>query len=355
MSQKDNLKLKGRGAQAAVQNRFNKHQYEAEHDHSDFSLEELETGIRTQFLKVFPKSLVNAVPSKDIPLDWSMNPYQGCEHGCSYCYARVTHEYWGYEAGLDFERVIMYKPDAPQLLQNFLKKKSWKGQPIMLSGNTDCYQPAEQKFKITRSLLQVMHEYKNPVGIITKNSLIERDIDILGEMAKDNLAAVNLSVTTLNEQLRKRMEPRTSSSSNKLRTIERLATAGVPVKVMIGPVIPGLNSHELPEIIEQAANAGANWASYIMVRLNGAVGDIFTDWLNKSYPDRAEKVLNLIKEINGGVLSNTIAGRRMSGKGSSAQMIGDLFEVSRSKHMTRPNFKFNTSLFSRPADQLKLF
>lgn len=353
MSQRRNH-IKGRGAQSSVKNKFEKQHYVHEHDMVDFSSDELEN-VKTTYLEVFPKGLVNPVPSKDIYLNWSMNPYQGCEHGCTYCYARVTHEYWGYNAGLDFERKIMYKPKAEQLLRKFLNKKSWEGEPIMLSGNTDCYQPAERKFEITRSLLAVMNEYKNPVGIITKNSLIDRDIDILSEMAKDDLVGVNISLTTLDEELRSKLEPRTSSALNKLRTIEKLAVAGIPVQIMIGPVIPGLNSHEIPDIIKASADAGADWASYISVRLNGVIGDIFTEWLELHYPDRKDKVLNLIKQNNGGVLSNTIDGGRMRGKGVGAEMIRDLFEINRSKYMTKPEFKLNSSLFCRPGQQLGLF
>ncbi|UKN03200.1 PA0069 family radical SAM protein [Paracrocinitomix mangrovi] len=355
MNQKKQLKLKGRGAQSTVQNKFNKFHYEADHDLSDFSLEELEQGVKTKYLEVFPKSLVNKVPSKDIYLNWSMNPYQGCEHGCAYCYARTTHEFWGYEPALDFERVIMYKPNAEQLLRKFLDKKSWQVEGIMLSGNTDCYQPAERKFELTRKLLKVLNEYKNPVGIITKNSLIERDIDILSELAKDDLVLVNISITSIDESLRAKLEPRTSSNKNKFKTIEALVKNGIPTQVMIGPVIPGLNDHEIPEILKKAADAGAQWANYIMVRLNGSVGDIFTDWIEKTYPERANKVLNHIKSSNGGVLSNTIDGGRMRGKGSMAKMIQDLFEINRSKLMVKPEFTFNTDLFVRPGQQLNLF
>ncbi|MBD3636322.1 MAG: PA0069 family radical SAM protein [Crocinitomicaceae bacterium] len=355
MGQKEHQKVKGRGAQSSVHNKFQKHSYENDHELVDFSLDELENEAKTSYVKVFPKSIVNEVPSKDVRLDWSMNPYQGCEHGCAYCYARVTHEYWGYGAGLDFERVIMYKPNAPDLLRKFLDKKSWNGEPIMLSGNTDCYQPVEKKFELTRQLLSILNEYKNPVGIITKNSLIERDLDILTEMARDNLVSVNMSITSMDESLRSNLEPRTSTAKNRFRTVERLSKAGIPTSVMIGPVIPGLNSHEIPEIIKQSANSGAVWANYIMVRLNGVVADVFTDWLIKSYPDRANKVLNMIKEANGGVLSNTIDGERMRGKGNTAKMIQDLFEINRSKYMKNPNFQLNSELFCRPGQQLNLF
>lgn len=354
MAKRNNMRIKGRGSQSVTHNKFDRLTYH-DHDFNDFSFEYEESGIKTNYIEVFPKSLVNPVPSKDIYLNWSMNPYQGCEHGCSYCYARPTHEYWGYNSGLDFERTIMYKPNAPDLLRQFLNKKNWVPEAIMLSGNTDCYQPAERKFQLTRQLLEVLLQYKNPVGIITKNSLIERDIDLLKEMAKEGLVLVNLSITTLDEELRSKMEPRTSSGLNKLKAIENLAKEGVPVQIMIGPVIPGLNSHEIPDIIKRSSEAGAQWANYITVRLNGVVGDVFTDWIEQAYPDRAQKVLNQIKESNGGVLSNTIDGGRMRGKGNTAQMTRDLFEINRSKYMTKPNFELNTSLFARPGQQLGLF
>jgi DNA repair photolyase len=354
MAERRKMTIKGRGAQSSTSNRFNTTSY---HDHelNDFSFEEEQEGVKTTYLEVHPKTLVNPVPSKDIYLNWSMNPYQGCEHGCAYCYARSTHEYWGYNSGLDFERVIMYKPDAPELLRQFLNRKKWVPEGIMLSGNTDCYQPAEKKFELTRNLLEVLSEYKNPAGIITKNALITRDVDVLAEMAENDLVIVNFSITTLDDDLRSKLEPRTSTAKNKLKAIELMRNAGIPVQVMIGPVIPGLNSHEIPEIIKQCADAGAQWANYIMVRLNGSVGDIFTDWLETAYPDRKNKVLNQVKEANGGVLSNSIDGGRMRGKGNTAKMIKDLFEVNRSKYMTKPNFELNTSLFARPGQQLELF
>jgi DNA repair photolyase len=354
MAERKKMTIKGRGAQSSTSNRFNTTSY---HDHelNDFSFEEEQEGVKTTYLEVHQKTLVNPVPSKDIYLNWSMNPYQGCEHGCAYCYARPTHEYWGYNSGLDFERVIMYKPDAPKLLRQFLNRKKWVPEGIMLSGNTDCYQPAEKKFELTRNLLEVLSEYKNPAGIITKNALITRDVDVLAEMAENDLVIVNFSITTLDDDLRSKLEPRTSTAKNKLKAIELMRNAGIPVQVMIGPVIPGLNSHEIPEIIKQCADAGAQWANYIMVRLNGSVGDIFTDWLETAYPDRKNKVLNQVKEANGGVLSNSIDGGRMRGKGNTAKMIKDLFEVNRSKYMTKPNFELNTSLFARPGQQLELF
>jgi DNA repair photolyase len=226
----------------------------------------------------------------------------------------------------------------------------------MTSGNTDCYQPIERKLKLTRSLLEVCLEYKNPVGIITKNSLVERDIDILKEMAKDDMAGVIISLTSLDEDLRSKLEPRTSTAKNKLKTIEALAANNIPVQILIGPVIPGLNSHEIPSIIEAAANAGASWAGYTMVRLNGAIAEIFDNWINQTFPGQAKKVLNLIREVHDGKLNNSNFGERMSGKGNVAEMLDQLFAINRDKFMKRPADRgYNTSLFQRPGSQLSLF
>lgn len=347
--------IKGRGAQHEVKNRFLSQAYVPDQDYADLNLHEEDSEVKTTYTEVFPKSILNEVKSPDIKLEWSMNPYQGCEHGCVYCYARTTHEYWGLGAGLDFERKIFYKKNASELLRKAFDSKSWKPAAIMTSGNTDCYQPIERKLKLTRGLLEVCLEYKNPVGLITKNSLIERDLDLLKELAKDNLVKVVISVTSLDEDLRSKLEPRTSTAKNKLKTIQLLASNNIPVEILMGPVIPGLNSHEIPAVIEAAAGAGAQWASYTMVRLNGAIGEIFEHWVEQTFPDRAAKVLNQIREVNGGLLSNTIAGKRMSGKGTVAQMISQLFNLHRSKFMTYQEIPFNTTIFKRPGSQLELF
>lgn len=347
--------IKGRGAQLDIPNRFLSQSYVPDENYSDIDLHEDQLGVKTTYTEIFPKSLVNKVESPDIKLSYSMNPYQGCEHGCVYCYARTTHEYWGLGAGLDFERKIFYKKNAAELLRKTFDAKSWVPDAIMTSGNTDCYQPLERKLKLTRSLLEVCLEYKNPVGIITKNSLIERDVDLLAELAQDNLAMVVISLTSLDEDMRSKLEPRTSTAKNKLRTIELLRSRNIPVQVLMGPVIPGLNSHEIPSVIKASADAGAQWASYTMVRLNGAIADVFENWIQLNFPDRAAKVLNLIREVNGGKLGNTIAGKRMSGNGNVADMINQLFAVNREKYMTYDNWTFNTSLFKRPGSQLTLF
>lgn len=353
---KNAKEFKGRGAQTQTQNPYAKLKYVQEH------LEMLDEPLlarketRHQFEN--PKKIINKVSSPDIPMDLSMNPYQGCEHGCVYCYARNTHQYWGYSAGLDFERVIIVKENAPQLLRKQLNQKNWVPKPIMFSGNTDCYQPAERKLKITRKMLEVLLEYRHPVGMITKNNLILRDLDLLTEMASLNLVKVAISVTTLNEALRQNLEPRTSTGQNRIKTIQQLAKNGIPVSVMVAPIIPGLNHYEIPEILKQSAAAGAQNAAYTLVRLNGAVADIFEDWISRCYPDRAEKVLSQIRSLHGGKLSDSRFGSRMRGEGNIADSIRQLFRLQRDKYFPPvDNVPLNTNLFRQPPKngQLSLF
>lgn len=348
--------MKGRGAQFNAHNPYLVTQYVQEY------LEALDEPMLenspTEFLLEHARKIINEVPSPDIPMDYSVNPYQGCEHGCTYCYARVTHQYWGMSAGLDFERKIVVKENAADLLRDELGKRSWECKPIMLSGNTDCYQPAERKFGITRKLLQVMAEFKQPVGIITKNSLILRDLDILAAMAQENLVRVVMSITTLDEDLRRAMEPRTATSGQRLQAVERLTQAGIPVSVNIAPIIPGLTSDEIVPIMKAAANAGAISASFTMVRLNGTIGDIFTDWIRKTFPDRAEKVLHQVAEAHGGSLSDSRFGTRMRGEGQMAESIRRLFQVAHDRYMPAvERAPLNTASFRRPRTdgQLTLF
>jgi DNA repair photolyase len=281
---------------------------------------------------------VNKVTSPDIPLSYSLNPYQGCEHGCIYCYARNTHEYYGFSAGLDFESKIIVKKNAPALLEKHLLGKNWNAVPIMLSGNTDCYQPQEKKLEITRRLLKVFAQYHHPVGIITKNSLILRDLDILKQLASESLVHVYISITTLNEDLRRILEPRTASSIKRLKTIENLANAGIPVGVMNAPIIPGLNHHEIPGVLHAAANHGASAAGMTVVRLNGSIGKLFEDWLQKNFPDRFDKVWNQICSFHGGNVNDSQFGRRMSGEGNIADAIHQLFRASKKKYFSEKYF-----------------
>lgn len=282
--------IKGRGAQTNVPNRFLEHIYETRDDFLEFCRVEGEEAQRskTRYLPIFPKSIVNKVTSPDVGMMYSMNPYQGCEHGCIYCYARNTHEFWGgYGAGLDFERNILVKKDAPKLLEAKLKSKSWIANTIVLSGNTDCYQPAEKKkFEITRKCLEVFLKYRHPVGIITKNALVLRDLDILKELAHYRLIGVNVSVTSLSEATRRILEPRTATITKRLETIRVLSENNIPVNAMLAPIIPGINSHEIMELAKEVSENGALSFGFTVVRLNGAIGQIFEDWIKKTLPDR---------------------------------------------------------------------
>ncbi|GAA0891849.1 PA0069 family radical SAM protein [Fulvivirga kasyanovii] len=323
---------KGRGAQIKTSNPFLKQEYVTEHIEG-IDEEMIGEKIPTQIFYENPKKIVNKVDSPDVRMYYSLNPYQGCEHGCIYCYARKTHEYWGYNAGLDFETKIIVKKNAPELLEKHLLQRSWKPQPIMLSGNTDCYQPIERKLGITRRLLEVFLKYRHPVGIITKNVTVLRDLDILEPLAKERLVHVVLSITSLDEKLRSVLEPRTASAHKKLKAIEELSKAGIPVTIMNAPIIPGLNHHEIPKVIKAAAEHGALGAGYTIVRLNGYIGEVFEDWLRKNFPDRFDKVWNQISEVHGGHVNDSQFGRRMRGEGNIADIIAQLFNSSRSRYM----------------------
>ncbi len=323
--------FKGRGAQVNTHNKFIQNQYVLEH------LEGLDEPLlqnkKTQFYSESPKTIVSKTKSPDISHGDSINPYQGCEHGCIYCYARNSHEYYGFSAGLDFERKIIVKKNAPQLLEEYFNKRKYKPSPIVLSGNTDCYQPIERELEITRNMLKLFLQYRHPVSIITKNNLVLRDIDLLEELAKHHLLHVNISITTLDEQLRQKLEPRTVTSSGRLTVVQKLTEKGIPVRVMTAPIIPGLNSNEVPAIIKAAANRGAVAAGFTIVRLNGSIGEIFTDWLYKTFPDRAEKVLNQIKECHDGNLNDSEFGRRMIGEGQVAESIHQLYRIACNKYL----------------------
>lgn len=326
----DDSYFKGRGAQIKSENKYLKNQYTT--DHIEGLDEELLESPQTQIFHETPKKIVNKVNSPDLNFGYSMNPYQGCEHGCIYCYARNTHEYYGFSAGLDFESKIIIKQNAPDLLEKHLLQPTWQAVPIMLSGNTDCYQPQEKKFEITRKMLQVLLKYRHPVGIITKNALIQRDIDLLKELAHDRLVNVMISITTLNEELRRQMEPRTASAIKRLQTVEVLAKEGIPVGVMNAPIIPGLNHHEIPNILKAGAEHGATACGMTVVRLNGSISKIFEDWLRKNFPDRFEKVWNQISELHGGNVNDSVFGRRMAGDGNIASAIQQLYQIAKKKY-----------------------
>lgn len=354
--EEQNTYFKGRGAQINSNNKFNKLKYVQEH------LEVLDevflTNHKTEIIYTYPKTIINKVDSPDIGLNYSLNPYQGCEHGCIYCYARNSHEFWGYSAGLDFEQKIIVKQNVIELLEKHFSNKNWKPMPIMLSGNTDCYQPIEKKFEITRRILQTCLKYKHPVGVITKNTLITRDIDLLEELAHYNLVQVLISITGTDESMRQKLEPRTATYKNRFKVIETLSQNKIPCGVMVAPIIPGINNHEIPNVIEQASAAGATIAGYTIARLNGAVGPIFKDWLQKNFPDRADKVWNQICDAHGGDVNDSRFGVRMRGEGKMAESIKQLFTLSKQRFMKNENnFNYNVSLFNYKAgaSQLSLF
>ncbi len=345
--------FKGRGAQIKTENKFLKAQYST--DHIEGLDEPLLGAPLTKILIEHPKKIINKVNSPDLGMGFSMNPYQGCEHGCIYCYARNTHEYYGFSAGLDFETKIIVKESAPMVLEQQLLHRNWQVAPIMLSGNTDCYQPQERTYQLTRKMLQVLAKYRHPVGLITKNSLITRDIDILKDLASDNLVHVMMSITTLNEDLRRVMEPRTASAIKRLKTIEALSIANIPVGIMNAPIIPGLNHHEIPKIIQAAADHGALTAGMTVVRLNGSISKLFEDWLRKNFPDRFNKVWGQICSLHGGTVNDSHFGRRMAGEGNLADIIHQLFRSSRKRYMGgRQMPPYNLTKF-RKAGNLSLF
>ena len=361
MEDKDKqIYIRGRGAQSNPQNRFFKTEIVTNLD--DLPTEEereevLQHNPKTKFLEVYPKTVVNKIESPDLAGMYSLNPYQGCEHGCVYCYARNSHEYWDYSAGKDFEQNIMVKKTAPALLRTFLQNPKWGGHSIVISGNTDCYQPAERKFGITRQLLEVFYEFRHPVGIITKNTVIERDMDILTKMAEHDLVQVVLSLTTLDEDLKRIMEPRTASARNVLRTIRSLSDAGIPVSVNAAPMIPAINDNEMFDIVQAAAEHGARRVNYIVVRLNGQIAQIFEDWVTKNFPDRANKVLNRIRSMHGGKLNDSEYGRRMKGEGEWADLIKKQYDMAMKRFFPdiKP-FSYNTTLYPQYRDkQLRLF
>ncbi len=356
INQKANHRFdKGRGAQYNPKNKFLTNEYVQEHPEGidDWELEKR----KTEYIFDDSRTLVNKVTSPDVGMMYSANPYQGCEHGCIYCYARNSHEYWGYSAGVDFESRIVVKKNAPALLKKFFENKNWVPAPISLSGNTDCYQPIERRMRITRKLLEICLEYRNPVGVLTKNALVLRDLDILQELSKYNLVSVFSSITSTDEELRKVLEPRTASYKSRLQVIERLSKAGIPTGIMNAPIIPGLNDNHMHDVIKAAAEAGAKRAGYTVVRLNGAIGPIFHDWLHKAFPDRAEKVWNLISDCHEGKVNDSRWGNRIVGDGKFAELVKTQFTLYCNKYgLNKEEVQLNTHAFRRMKNgQLPLF
>ncbi len=346
--------FKGRGAQLNVHNKFLQDKYLKEHSEGIDDWEEEHS--KTKFITGKNKTIVNKVTSPDVGMTYSLNAYQGCEHGCTYCYARNSHEYWGFSAGLDFERKIIIKEDAPSLFKKFLEKKGWNAETISISGNTDCYQPAERKYKLTRQILEIALAYKQPVGIITKNSLILRDVDILQELAKQNLCSVFLSINSLNEKLRAVMEPRTATAKQRLKTLDALSSKGIQTGAMVAPLIPGLSDHEIPNILKAIAQAGATQAGYTIVRLNGAIEQIFEDWLKKNFPDRFNKIWHAIQSCHNGNVNDSRFGQRMHGEGNIAQLIRDQFKLHcKLNNLNIKSIVLNSGSFKIPNVQYSLF
>lgn len=333
-----------RGTLAAPGNRF-----EALHSVPDEEYDPSEDPLpQTEFLADDSQSVITYNDSPDLGFNASLNPYRGCEHGCIYCYARPTHEYLGFSQGLDFETKIMVKHGAPELLRRELAARKWKPQTIAMSGVTDCYQPVERRLRLTRRCLEVMAEFRNPVGIVTKNTLVTRDLDILTRLAEHNAAAVFISLTTLDSDLRGVLEPRTSPPKARLSAIRRLSAAGIPVGVMIAPVIPALNDHEVPRLIEAAAEAGARHAAFVPVRLPYQNRELFVNWLAEHFPDRQEKVLNQIRSMRGGKLNSSDFGNRMRGEGRIAEQIQQLFMVAcRKAGIANNRLRLSTESFRR--------
>jgi DNA repair photolyase len=342
----------GRGTALNPPNRFQQLQVERDPDwEPDDSPDP-----RTQFFFDASESILARNDSPDIPFRYGLNSYRGCEHGCAYCYARPYHEYLGWGSGIDFETKIMVKLRAPELLRKELSSPKWEPQPIGMSGVTDCYQPAERHFKLTRQCLQVFAEFRNPVGIVTKNHLVTRDVDLLAELARYHCVAVFLTITTLDTELSGKLEPRGSRPQHRLRAIRTLADAGVPVGVMVAPVIPGLTEHELPSILQAAADAGAKNAGYVVLRLPHAVKEIFTDWLDRQEPLKKERVLSRVRELRGGKLNVSEWATRMKGEGIFAEQVHDMFKVAaRRAGLNEARTELSTGNFRRPGgEQLDL-
>ena len=332
----DRRQTPGRGSSLRIANRFESIHVEDDFEQLEESDQFAESSrkVKTEYLVDHSSSVVNENQSPDVDFTFSLNPYRGCAHGCSYCYARPTHEYLGYNAGIDFESKIIVKPDAPKLFEKWINRPQWRSrvEPIMLSGVTDCYQPCENKFEITRSCLRVALDARQPMRVITKNVLIERDLDLLTEMARQNLVCVTFSLASLDQSLIRVMEPRSSSPAARLKTIGRLAEAGVPVKVLVAPIIPALNDDEVPEILKQVAEAGAKIAGYVVLRLPLAVKPVFLDWVERHFPDRKEKILGRVESLGNGKTYDSSFGNRMKGQGIWAQQIKCLFVTCCNKY-----------------------
>lgn len=345
-------KLDGRGAGFDPKNRFERLETIADPDAFDAEAPPR----RTEFLRDASQSIITRNHSPDVGFETSLNPYRGCEHGCAYCFARPTHEYLGFSAGLDFESKIVVKENAPELLRAELSRKSWQPQTLVMSGVTDCYQPIERKLEITRRCVAVLAEFRNPLAIITKNHLVTRDIDLLSALEKLRAVVVNISITTLDPELAKKLEPRASPPSRRLAAVEELSAAGIPVRVLMAPCIPGFNDHEMPAIFSASAKAGARGAGYVPLRLPWAVAPIFSDWLDRHAPGEKEKVLGRVRDMRDGKLNDPNFGSRMRGSGFYAAQMHALYDLARHKAgFKNDRLELSAASFRVPTNQLSLF
>ena len=343
--------IKGRAATWNPQNRFETLEYVR-----DDEAPPEEGAPRTVYMRDPSRTIIAPNDSPDVGFDASINPYRGCEHGCIYCFARPSHEYLGFSAGLDFETKIMVKEDAPELLREALNAKSWVPKVIAISGVTDPWQPIERKYEITRRCLEVLADFRNPTTLITKNHLITRDIDHLSELARHQAVQALVSVTSLDLDIHHRMEPRTSVPERRLAAIEALASAGIPVKVMVAPVVPAITDHEMPHILEAARNAGATSAGFVMLRLPWAVAPLFEQWLEEHFPDRKDKVLNRVREMRGGKLYDSSWGLRARGEGVYAEQMKQIFDITcRKLGLNEKKVELSTAAFRRRTAQSSLF
>jgi DNA repair photolyase len=338
---------KGRGASSNPANRFERIHLEPSQEEGSDEL----CAVHTQFFRDNTQTIITHNDSPDISFQASINPYRGCEHGCAYCYARPTHEYLGFSAGLDFETRIMVKEDAPILLRRELASPRWKPQVLAISGVTDCYQPIERKLRLTRGCLEALAEFRNPVSIITKNQLVTRDLDVLRELARHKAVSVALSINSLGTHLARRLEPRASSPESRLAAVRQLADAGIPVGVMVAPVIPGLNDHEIPSVLKAASQAGAQWAATEILRLPLTVAPLFLEWLEQNAPQKKSKVLAQIRSMRGGKLNDARFGVRMRGEGIFAEQITRMFHVAARKARLSGNGpQLSAAAFRKPAN-----
>lgn len=350
---------RGRGSHINPPNRFESLHVEADWE----QLEEDDDALQaahpaTRYLPDDSRGIVSENHSPDVPFTYSVNPYRGCAHGCAYCYARPTHEYLGLNAGLDFETTILVKHEAPALLRAFLSRPGWTAEPIVFSGVTDCYQPVERQLRLTRQCLEVAWEARQPVGIVTKNALVLRDLDLLARLAAHRLVHVNLSITTLDAGLARSLEPRTSQPAARLRAVRTLAEAGVPVRVMVAPIIPGLTDSELPSILAASAEAGARSAGYVMLRLPLTVRPVFLEWLQRTRPDSRQRIENAIRSVRGGELSSARWGERLVGAGARADQIETIFRTFKRKYRLDDKLaEYDRGLFRPPSNggQMRLF